>query len=279
VVESRAQTTCPRFHPLRCSSGWCRLCPATGQHWPPAIPAESDPLNLNIGIFPPPTSAPDIGVDLGVCGPIPANGATAGLCSGETHDVTKMTFGVDDKYPSQVNEVTITAFFNNLEPQFCPSDASYNYPACKFQARVPLRHHFLSYMWTLTLPDGIFYSKAGSYATAAIPGIQVDAANATIYQNLELQNQIPTSQVSVLEGPSPTSSLASSWQWKMTGYAAQQVAFTLTDISGIQNDSKSAFISGIFFGVAGGALIALIEQLLRPLGPSDTDDPVPEASD
>jgi hypothetical protein len=111
----------------------------------------------------------------------------------------------------------------------------------------------------------------------AIPGVLV-AGPVTIFQEMDLQESSSPSQISLLAGHAPTVTAPFEWSWKTTGGAARGVAFTLTDIAGVQSDSKKAFISGIFLGVAGAALIGLMEQLLRPLGSPGKDDPAPETS-
>jgi hypothetical protein len=42
------------------------------------------------------------------------------------------------------------------------------------------------------------------------------------------------------------------------------LAFTAVNTSETQHDTYDAFLSGIVFGVAGGALVALIQELVAP---------------
>jgi hypothetical protein len=42
------------------------------------------------------------------------------------------------------------------------------------------------------------------------------------------------------------------------------LSFAATNTSETQHDSYQAFLSGIVFGVAGGALVALIQELVAP---------------
>lgn len=255
------------------------LQPASG---PPPILAETNQPNWDVDINPSPTGALTVGVALFVCGPIPVGGPeiVQPSCNNAANGVTRMQFELSSEYADQVNTVDVLAYFRNISPGLCPADTSYRDSSCSFTAHVPLRHHVLIYQITMTFPAGIFYARAGSYANAALPAVSVIAPDATIYQQMVLQGSISPSQISVLEGPSPMSNSAYAWSWEAalgsvhqiaSGRSVHQVAFTLTDIAGVESDSKKAFLSGILLGVAGGALVALIEQLLRPLGPSDED--------
>jgi hypothetical protein len=87
----------------------------------------------------------------------------------------------------------------------------------------------------------------------------------------------------MLQGPNPTTSTGlefqyRSWSWhiKRAGREEAQKAFSLTDASELQNDTSRVFYSGVAFGVAGAAFIALAEQLLKPPEPSGDDDVTPE---
>jgi hypothetical protein len=230
-------------------------------------------------IDPFPTSNFAVGVSVGACGPLPASRPklSAFPCGNDTHNVTRMQLRTVGVYTGQIGRVHVLAALLGLGPGLCPRPGVYKYPSCFFKADVTLRDHILDYSLLLTLPDGIFYAKAGSYANAAIPGVLV-AGPVTIFQEMDLQESSSPSQISLLAGHAPTVTAPFEWSWKTTGGAARGVAFTLTDIAGVQSDSKKAFISGIFLGVAGAALIGLMEQLLRPLGSPGKDDPAPETS-
>jgi len=61
----------------------------------------------------------------------------------------------------------------------------------------------------------------------------------------------------------PTSVTPGGWQWSKTP-AENDLAFAAVNTSDTQHDSYQAFLSGIVFGVAGGALVALVQELVAP---------------
>lgn len=78
-----------------------------------------------------------------------------------------------------------------------------------------------------------------------------------------------TADFSVQSLQQPTSLTDSEWIWapRTSKVLMQALAFTAVNTSETQHDSYDAFISGIFFGVAGGALVSLVAELVAPFRP------------
>jgi len=73
----------------------------------------------------------------------------------------------------------------------------------------------------------------------------------------------------------PTDAQPNSWSWTNQKSSFDPVALTGIDESVTQHEAYLNFLSGIAFGVAGGAAISLISELLAPLrkwGPGRTAD-------
>lgn|GEM_PF-4715978 len=62
----------------------------------------------------------------------------------------------------------------------------------------------------------------------------------------------------------PTSVTTGGWQWWPHTPAEVPISFSAVNTSDTQHDSYQAFLSGIVFGVAGGALIAIVQELVAP---------------
>jgi hypothetical protein len=66
-------------------------------------------------------------------------------------------------------------------------------------------------------------------------------------------------------GQPPTSMAANLWQWNTNTTVGDQVGPNVVyaaNLFQLQQDNHNVFLSGIFLGIAGGALIALVQELL-----------------
>ena len=54
------------------------------------------------------------------------------------------------------------------------------------------------------------------------------------------------------------------WEWSPRFPAGQAITISAVNTSDTQHDSYRAFLSGIVLGVPGGALVALIQELVAP---------------
>jgi hypothetical protein len=61
-----------------------------------------------------------------------------------------------------------------------------------------------------------------------------------------------------------TSADADSWTWDDT-VTANSIRLSAVNVSGTQHDNYLAFLSGITLGIAGGALIAILQEFVAPL--------------
>jgi hypothetical protein len=62
----------------------------------------------------------------------------------------------------------------------------------------------------------------------------------------------------------PTNSDSSSWGWSGPGIR-EPIHLSAVNVSGTRHDNFWAFLSGITLGIAGGALIAILQEFVAPL--------------
>jgi hypothetical protein len=63
----------------------------------------------------------------------------------------------------------------------------------------------------------------------------------------------------------PTTASASNYQWNFTGCCSLEPVFKMTDPTATDCQNKNAFVSGIAFGVAGAAAIAVVQELPKEI--------------
>ena len=115
---------------------------------------------------------------------------------------------------------------------------------------------------------------SGPYLAAAFPLASVDTAsvspfnpnnNAPVAMSESLLfSDLGLGSYTLESGPSPTSVAADDWQWdtkSVSGDMGPNVIYA-TNIFELQQDNRNAFLSGIFLGLAGAAMIALVQELL-----------------
>jgi hypothetical protein len=122
----------------------------------------------------------------------------------------------------------------------------------------------------------------GEYATAALPGISENNSRVialiphytghkltlTVTQNLYFQNplqsaQPTTSEYSLQAGSLPTRTDPFGWHW--SGNSGTLIQLTALNIVDSQHAAYLGFISGVMFGIAGGAFVALLHETLEPI--------------
>jgi hypothetical protein len=91
-----------------------------------------------------------------------------------------------------------------------------------------------------------------------------DLGAATVTRVLYLDADTNIADHNIQTDPHPTVTTASSWSWTFR-HTPQVIQVAATNASDAQHENNSAFYSGILFGVVGGALIALITELVVPL--------------
>jgi hypothetical protein len=114
---------------------------------------------------------------------------------------------------------------------------------------------------------------SGSYISAALPTILAGQAG-TVTRKLELHGT-SLSTYTLAGGLAPTQVTPRSWAGTsaLSGNNDSQASVTIpviaSSVPGIQHDNHNAFLSGIFFGVAGGAAVSLVPALLDAIDRSN----------
>jgi hypothetical protein len=114
---------------------------------------------------------------------------------------------------------------------------------------------------------------SGEYASASIPTVSVgtlasSAAPFEVTRSLYFVNktqsaQPVTAQYSLQAGTLPSSTDPIGWHWSAdNGAPIQLVALNIPES---QHETYLGFLSGVLFGVAGGALVTLFQEVLDPL--------------
>jgi hypothetical protein len=122
------------------------------------------------------------------------------------------------------------------------------------------------------------FSLSGPYLSARLPPLRGVSPNvawtdepqvgdlgaATVTRVLYLDPDTNTADFNIQTDPHPSVTTASSWSWSIR-HTPQVIQVAATNASDAQHENNNAFYSGILFGVVGGALIALITELVVPL--------------
>jgi hypothetical protein len=121
--------------------------------------------------------------------------------------------------------------------------------------------------WTGQSPmavDGEFTSAALP-AVAAVPenglSYPVDVTRSLYFDNPAARQAI-TAEYSLQAGTSPTSTDPFGWHWSGRQGALLQVTAVNTAVS--QHETFLGFVSAVLFGVVGGAVVLLLQQVLEP---------------
>jgi hypothetical protein len=105
---------------------------------------------------------------------------------------------------------------------------------------------------------------SGSYLSAQFPGFGGYGSTSSYAVTHQLNPVAGNTSNYLLQSiEQPTSVIPTGWQW--SGYPrVLPIAVSAVNTSATQHDSYLAFLGGIAFGVAGGAAITLIQELLAP---------------
>jgi hypothetical protein len=108
----------------------------------------------------------------------------------------------------------------------------------------------------------------GSYVSAALPPIlAAPGQSGTVTRSLVLSGT-SLSSYSIAGGISPTEVTARSWIWtdnlssSFQSQARAEIPIIASSLPGIQQDNRDIFLSGIFFGIAGGAAVSVVPAAL-----------------
>jgi hypothetical protein len=114
-------------------------------------------------------------------------------------------------------------------------------------------------------PSGGPISLNGSYLSAQFPPENTETFSPIEVTRVLYPNAGDTADF-VIQSPSePSSVQPDSWQWPARVALGNPLHLSAINVSGTQHDSYRAFLSGIVFGIAGGALISLVAELVGPL--------------
>ena len=120
---------------------------------------------------------------------------------------------------------------------------------------------YLKVCWSSDAPVG----RNGAYLTALFPPVSPFSGAGAYAVTRQLNLGAADAADYVLQSiAQPTSVTQGGWQWSPRFAAAQPITLSAVDTSETQHDSYQAFLSGILLGVAGGALVALIQELVAP---------------
>lgn len=107
----------------------------------------------------------------------------------------------------------------------------------------------------------------GSYVSAALPPILAPGKSGAVTRSLVLIGT-SLSRYSLTGGISPTEVNARSWIWtdnlssSFESQARAAIPIIASSLPGIQRDNQDIFLSGIFFGIAGGAAVSIVPAVL-----------------
>jgi hypothetical protein len=117
----------------------------------------------------------------------------------------------------------------------------------------------------LCWPSGGPTSQNGSYLSAQFPPEAKSDFRPMKMTRVLFPNAGDTANFVIQSPTQPTGVQSDSWQWTGTVAPYTPLHLSAINVSGTQHDSYRAFLSGIVFGIAGGALISLIAELVGPL--------------
>jgi hypothetical protein len=122
-----------------------------------------------------------------------------------------------------------------------------------------------NYYVRLCWSSGAPVSVAGAYLSAVFPPMLSygDETPFTVTRQLNL-GAPDSADFAVQSLVQPSSVTPGGWQWKSVVPGPSSLSFTAVDTTETQHDSYQAFLSGIAFGVAGGAFVSLVLELLDP---------------
>jgi hypothetical protein len=107
-------------------------------------------------------------------------------------------------------------------------------------------------------------SLSGSYLSAQFPPVSHAGPNSSVIRTL-IADAGDTGNFALESQAPPAGSSSGAWQWSSPlGVSAPTLRFSAINVSGTQHDTFRAFLSGIFFGIAGGAIITFLQELVVP---------------
>jgi hypothetical protein len=140
---------------------------------------------------------------------------------------------------------------------------------------IPSTDPYANPHWTQVASSGPFYvelcwssggpvSLGGSYLSAQFPPVSSSPSTVAVTPILNPDGG-DTANYTIQSTTAPTGSTPNSWSWSTRASASETIHLSAVNTSGTQHDTYRGFLSGVAFGIAGGALITLIQELVGPL--------------
>jgi hypothetical protein len=115
----------------------------------------------------------------------------------------------------------------------------------------------------------------GEYTSAALPALTVvsqtsgtsfpvDLTRSLYFENYIQLHQPITAEYSLQAGTLPTSTDPFGWHWSGS-QGAGTIELTAVNISISQHEAYLGFLSGVLFGIVGGALVLILQEILEPV--------------
>jgi hypothetical protein len=105
---------------------------------------------------------------------------------------------------------------------------------------------------------------SGAYLSARfIPVLPSQFESLVLTRQLNL-GEGTTADYSIQSAVQPSDPYTGGWQWAVRPLASAPLEVSAVNASETQHDTYRAFLSGILFGVAGGAAIALVQEFVAP---------------
>lgn len=125
--------------------------------------------------------------------------------------------------------------------------------------------------WKSDLPiefDGEFASAALSAVNAVSegdgPNPPLDLTRTLYFENIHENPRPITAEYSLQAGTLPTSTDQYGWHWSGS-QGGTSVQVTTVDIPVSQHEAYLGFLSGVLFGVVGGAVVLILQEMLEPV--------------
>jgi hypothetical protein len=103
----------------------------------------------------------------------------------------------------------------------------------------------------------------GAYLSAQFPRVQLLSGRLQDLRSVLTLKGANTADFSIQSPFSPSSTNATSWTWSQAA-SEQAIHLSAIDVSTSQYENHQAFLSGIALGIAGGALITILQELVAP---------------
>lgn len=168
-----------------------------------------------------------------------------------------------------ISELRLEPQHVNLKPKFATDEPGFEAPV-EVDGAGPF---YLELCWSVGGPvqsNGAYLSARFTpvYGSSAPVGLNqftpVYVSSTAVGLTRQLDLGTGTTADYSIQSVQPSGDYGGGWQWSRRPPAGDSLAVSAVNASETQHDSYKAFLSGIVFGVAGGALVSLIMELVSP---------------